>query len=47
MDEALRCDKLALINGGKIIEYGKPEDLLKQYEVKSIEEIFIKLGSEN
>ena len=47
MDEALRCDKLALINNGKIIAYGKPEDLLKQYEVKFIEEIFIKLGSEN
>ena len=47
MDEALRCDKLALINNGKIIAYGNPEDLLRQYEVKSIEEIFIKLGSEN
>jgi len=47
MDEALKCDKLALINNGKIIAYGKPEDLLKQYEVNFIEEIFIKLGSEN
>lgn len=47
MDEALRCDKLALINNGKIIAYGNSEDLLRQYEVKSIEEIFIKLGSEN
>lgn len=47
MDEALRCDKLALINGGKIIAYGRPNELIEKYKVNSIEEIFIKLGSEN
>lgn len=47
MDEAIKCDKLALINEGKIIAYGRPDELIEKYEVISIEEIFIKMGSED
>lgn len=46
MDEALKCDKLALIIEGKIIAIGSPKDLMDRFNVSSIEEVFIKIGSE-
>ncbi|MEN8077561.1 ABC transporter ATP-binding protein [Clostridioides difficile] len=47
MDEALKCDNLALIIEGKIIAIGTPEKLMKDFNVNSIEEVFLKIGSEN
>lgn len=41
MDEAEKCDKLILIRDGKVISKGSKEELMKEYSVKSIEEIFL------
>ncbi|WP_343101114.1 ABC transporter ATP-binding protein [Romboutsia sp. MSSM.1001216sp_RTP31141st1_G3_RTP31141_220114] len=46
MDEAVKCDRLALIRDGKIIATGTPNNLIKEFEVNTIEEIFLKLGGE-
>ncbi len=34
------CDKIALINEGKIIEEGNPEELKRKYSARNIEEVF-------
>jgi len=34
------CDKIALINEGKIIEEGNPEELKGKYSARNIEEVF-------
>ncbi len=37
------CDRIALINKGLIVEEGKPDDLMKKYKSKNIEEVFTKV----
>jgi len=37
------CDKIALIDDGKIVEEGKPRDLIQKYNAKNIEEVFTKV----
>lgn len=37
------CDRIALIADGKIVETGKPVDLMKKYDAKNIEEVFIQV----
>lgn len=44
MDEAEKCDRLALIRDGKIIISGSPSELKKELNVSSIEEIFLIVG---
>jgi len=34
-------DRIALINKGKILVEGKPDDLKKEYNARNIEEVFI------
>jgi ABC-2 type transport system ATP-binding protein len=46
MDEATKCDKLALIRDGKIIATGTPDELICEFNVSSIEEVFLKIGSD-
>ncbi|OSB11740.1 ABC transporter ATP-binding protein [Paraclostridium bifermentans] len=46
MDEAQRCDKLALIRNGKIIANGTPRKLKDEFKVGTIEDIFLKIGGE-
>ncbi|WP_278682992.1 ABC transporter ATP-binding protein [Paraclostridium bifermentans] len=46
MDEAQRCDKLALIRNGKIIANGTPSKLKDEFKVDTIEDIFLKIGGE-
>lgn len=41
IDEAERCDKLALIRDGAIIADGSVEQLKQKFKVKTVEEIFI------
>ena len=40
--EAL-CDRVAVIDYGKIIEIGAPQDLIKKYEVENLEGVFMKI----
>jgi len=41
MDEAERCDRLLLLLNGRIIASGSPKELKEQYQVHSIEDIFL------
>lgn len=34
------CDRIALIDDGKIVEEGRPQDLMKKYNASNIEEVF-------
>lgn len=44
MDEAERCDDLALIRAGQIINHGSPQAMREQTNSKTIEESFLKLA---
>lgn len=41
MDEAEKCDKIVLIREGKVISKGTKKELLEEYKVSSIEEVFL------
>ncbi len=43
MDEAMRCERIALINAGKIMEIDTPAALIERYRMPSIEDVFIYL----
>ncbi|OGY21886.1 MAG: hypothetical protein A2126_00710 [Candidatus Woykebacteria bacterium GWB1_45_5] len=43
MDEAARCDELALLRNGKLLAQGKIEELLAQTRSKNLEEAFLSL----
>lgn len=45
MDEADRCDRIALINEGELMEIGTPKSLIEKYSLATIEEVFIALMS--
>ena len=40
------CSSVLMMNKGNIIEKGKPEKLIKKYEGKNMEEVFLKLTRE-
>jgi ABC-2 type transport system ATP-binding protein len=44
MDEAEKCDHLAMVRDGEILTSGSPEDLKNQYGITSLEEVFLKAG---
>lgn len=44
MDEAEKCDRLAMVREGKILTSGTPEQLKNQYEAASLEEVFLRAG---
>lgn len=46
MDEAYKCDKLALIREGKIIAEGSVDEIIKSSGTKDIEEAFLFYSSE-
>ncbi|MDF2910726.1 MAG: transporter ATP-binding protein [Sporolactobacillus laevolacticus] len=46
MDEVAQCDRVGLLSEGKIIAQGAPKDLMAQYGVPSVEEIFIAIEKE-
>jgi ABC-2 type transport system ATP-binding protein len=37
------CDRIALIDEGKIVEEGNPKSLMNKYNAKNIEEVFMKV----
>ncbi|MFW9960955.1 MAG: ABC transporter ATP-binding protein [Candidatus Thorarchaeota archaeon] len=44
MEEAEElCDRVAIIDEGKLIELGSPSELMEKYHAKNLEEIFLKL----
>ncbi|ANS75539.1 ABC transporter ATP-binding protein [Paenibacillus yonginensis] len=47
MDEADKCNRLAMIRDGRILAEGSPAALLKQTGSEQIEDAFIKLGGGN
>jgi ABC-2 type transport system ATP-binding protein len=44
MDEAEKCDVLAMVRDGEIITSGSPAELKNQYGITSLEEVFLKAG---
>ncbi|MYL70326.1 heme ABC exporter ATP-binding protein CcmA [Halobacillus litoralis] len=46
MDEAEKCDRLALIKSGKVIALDTPQKLKEKVNVTSMEEVFLHYGGE-
>ena len=44
MDEAEYCNRISIMNEGKIVALDTPDKLKKQYEAESVEEVFIKIA---
>ncbi|MBK3494935.1 ABC transporter ATP-binding protein [Viridibacillus sp. YIM B01967] len=44
MDEAEKCDELALMREGKIITHGTPTELKTLYNAKTFDEVFLQAG---
>lgn len=47
MDEAEYCDRISIMNDGKIVALDTPANLKKQYNAGSVEEVFIKIARPN
>lgn len=47
MDEAEYCDRVSIMNEGKIVALDTPTELKKQYSALSIEEVFVKIARPN
>jgi ABC-2 type transport system ATP-binding protein len=44
MDEAEYCDRISIMNEGRIVAIDTPEALKKKYDARSVEEVFIKIA---
>lgn len=44
MDEAEYCDRVSIMDKGKIVALDKPEELKKSYNAKNMNEVFIKIA---
>jgi ABC-2 type transport system ATP-binding protein len=44
MDEAEYCDRISIMSEGKIVALDTPENLKKQYNAETVEEVFIKIA---
>lgn len=44
MDEAEYCQRVSIMNEGKIVALDTPFELMKKYKVKSMEEVFLKIA---
>ena len=44
MDEAEYCDRISIMSEGRIVALDTPEQLKKQYDSSSVEEVFIKIA---
>jgi ABC-2 type transport system ATP-binding protein len=44
MDEAEYCDRISIMNEGRIVALDTPEGLKKQYNADSVEEVFVKIA---
>lgn len=43
MDEAEYCGRISIMHAGKLIEVGKPVDLVRKHQAKNLEDMFIDL----
>ncbi|HPT31412.1 MAG TPA: ABC transporter ATP-binding protein [Prolixibacteraceae bacterium] len=43
MDEAEYCDRISIMNEGRIVALDTPDGLKKKYRVDSVEEVFVKI----
>lgn len=43
MDEAMKCDKVAIMSEGRIVAVSSPENLMEETHSKNLEEVFLKL----
>ncbi|MCK4606959.1 MAG: ABC transporter ATP-binding protein [candidate division Zixibacteria bacterium] len=43
MDEAEYCDRISIMHQGRIVERGRPPDLLKKHKAPNLEELFVSL----
>lgn len=44
MDEAEKCDQLAMVREGDILTSGSPAELKERYGISSLEDVFLKAG---
>jgi ABC-2 type transport system ATP-binding protein len=44
MDEAEYCDRISIMNDGRIVALDTPEKLKDQYNARSVEEVFVKIA---
>ncbi len=44
MDEANRCDFVSMLRGGSIIAHGSPQALKDQFDVETLDEVFLHAG---
>lgn len=44
MDEAEYCDRISIMNEGRIVALDTPENLKNRYDAKSVEEVFVKIA---
>jgi ABC-2 type transport system ATP-binding protein len=44
MDEAEYCDRISIMNEGRIVALDTPGNLKKQYNVSSVEDVFIRIA---
>ena len=44
MDEASRCDMLAMVRDGRILASGSPQALMERYDASSLEDVFLLAG---
>jgi ABC-type Na+ transport system ATPase subunit NatA len=44
MDEAGKADRIGLVRAGKLVDEGEPRTLMAKHNVRSIEEVFLKLS---
>jgi ABC-2 type transport system ATP-binding protein len=44
MDEAEYCDRISIMSDGKIVALDTPAELKRQYNARSVEEVFVKIA---
>jgi len=43
MEEAERCDRVAILDNGRLLALGRPPDLVREHRAKNLEEVFLGL----
>jgi len=43
LEVELICDRIALVNDGRVVEQGTPDELKKKYDASNIEDVFVRV----